>query len=180
MKCVCPACGRHTDIQSNAHGFFERCLRCGALIKAQVKEDAIVARAILTGRVREAQSSTGQIADLLSRPPSPIATAAAMLAPPPSPAPLPPESRLYDLVPAAPKSVTTIRDALPDTTPMQSKLERRAALRQQQQTLSMVTLFGFGMMALVAVGAIALKSRDFFLRSVTAAQPGGIHLDESK
>src|SRR6202012_4212904 len=68
MKCVCPACGRTTDIEHNTLGFFERCTRCGALIKAQTQDNLVVARTILTGLVREAQTSTGQIAALLSRP----------------------------------------------------------------------------------------------------------------
>ena len=82
MKCHCPACGRSTEIDPTTLGFFARCVRCGALLKAQLQEEqgaaAVAVRVINPGRVRESQSSTGQIADLLSRPLPPKKTAAPM------------------------------------------------------------------------------------------------------
>src|SRR4051812_26106920 len=72
MKCHCPACGRTTEIDPATLGFFARCLRCGALLKAQLQEEegpgAIAARVIHPGRVREGQSANGTTANLLCRP----------------------------------------------------------------------------------------------------------------
>ncbi|MGN6367981.1 MAG: hypothetical protein ACTHN5_06950 [Phycisphaerae bacterium] len=171
MKCHCPACGRSTEIDPATLGFFARCVRCGALIKSQLQEEegfkAIAARVIHPGRLRESQSSTGQIADLLSRPLPPRA------APQPPGHPIQPmqpqedtNDRLYALAPAPPKPATTVADLqIPELPP---KYRRRVALRERQQMLGMVTVFGIGLSALVAVGAIAIKSRDFFVRHARA------------
>ena len=184
MKCHCPACGRTTEIDPISLDFFGRCVRCGALLKAQLQEEegaaAVAVRVINPGRVRESQSSTGQIADLLSRPLPPKKTAAPMPPPQPLGEPLaipetiPPQEDteahkdLYTLAPPTViRPITTVAD-IHVAQELPPKYRRRFAVRERQQMLGMVTVFGIGMSALIAVGAIALKSRDFFIKSAHA------------
>lgn len=175
MKCHCPACGRSTEIDAATLGFFARCTRCGVLLKAQLQEEegkgAVAVRVIQVGRVREGQTSNGTIAELLSR--TPVFRKAALAEPLGEPIEvvdfpvIHEDENLYDLVPAPVRPVTVVSQVQVQTE-LPAKYRKRAALREKQQILGMVTVFGLGLSALVAVGAIALKSRDFFVRSAQA------------
>ncbi len=130
MKCHCPACGRTTEIDPISLDFFGQ-LASAAAAPAQgaLQEEegaaAVAVRVINPGRVRESQSSTGQIADLPLPPPPPPKNPPPQC-PRPSPSaspspfrkPIPPHRRykrrdkdLYTLAPPTViRPITTVAD----------------------------------------------------------------------
>ncbi|GEM_PF-2920417 len=60
MKCICPACGRATQVPPDLLDFLVRCERCGTLLRAKItnfgaadREDHLVAQTVPLGRWRE-------------------------------------------------------------------------------------------------------------------------------
>jgi len=181
MKCRCPACGRSTEIEPALLDFFSRCTRCGIILRPCVQStygdeqgDSLVAKIVPIGRVRESPAPmNGQIAELLSRP-APIRATAAVQAS----AAIQTVVAVQTVPPMKPVPAVIAANTEHPPTALPERVRRRFALRERHQTLGMVGIFGLGMMALVAVGALALKSRNLFLRA-TRAQADVVRTDSA-
>src|ERR1700742_1923035 len=158
MKCRCPACGRSTEIEPAMLDFFTRCNRCGVLLRPlfqNAKQDetqgtGLEVRVVPIGRGREGLLLNGQIADLLSRPPT--------MRTPSTPAAV-----------AVTREIPLAEPFAPIPPPVTKALQPvRPPVREPRRSFGAASVCGLAVIATIVVAGLAIKSNISSPRSASA------------
>lgn len=147
MKASCPRCGRGTEIDQEAGDFPMRCQRCGALVRRSAKREEEADEPAAESRRIERGTLAGMLISRSSNTLTPaVIRAGTAVSSDEARSILMPESRRAIARAAA-----------------RQKALRQAQLRATLQSFKALSWAGFGLIALLLIGAAALKARSLWL-----------------